>query len=165
MPNNQFLNSVKSGFQIKEYRLDSLMPLFREKLAEGKTVRFYPKGTSMMPMLRQGIDSVVLSPLPGKLKKYDLPLYQRDNGQYVLHRIVKVTGDTYTCIGDNQQVYEYHVRHDQMIGVVTGFYRDQEYHSVTELSHRTYRCLWHHSRKLRPKVRAGLSKIKRIFKK
>lgn len=139
------------------------MPLIRERLANGKSVQFKPKGTSMRPMLRQGIDSVILSPLPEKLKKYDLPLYQRDNGQYVLHRIVGV-GDAYTCIGDNQYEYEYGVRHDQMIGVVTGFYRDQEFHSVTQLSHRLYRSLWHHSRKLRPKVRrvwrAAYNKLK-----
>ena len=100
--------------------LDDMMPLFKELLAEGKTVTFGPKGTSMMPMIRQNIDTVVLAPLPKKLKKLDLPLYQRDNGQYVLHRIVAV-GDTYTCCGDNQFAYEHGVRPDQMIGVVTGF--------------------------------------------
>ena len=136
------------------------MPLIRERLSMGQSVQFKPKGTSMRPMLRQGIDSVVLSPLPKKLKKYDLPLYQRDNGQYVLHRIVAV-GDTYTCIGDNQYEYEYGVRQDQMIGLVTGFYRDQEFHSVTQLSHRIYRCLWHRSRKLRPRVRAVKNRIRK----
>ena len=30
-----------------------------------------PGGVSMLPMLRQGLDQVVLSPLPEKLKKYD----------------------------------------------------------------------------------------------
>lgn len=140
------------------------MPLIREQLSKGKTVQFKPKGTSMLPMLRQNIDSVVLAPLPEKLKKYDLPLYQRDNGQYVLHRIVAV-GDTYTCIGDNQYVYEHGVRPDQMIGLVVGFYRDAEYHSVTQLSHRMYRVLWHRSRKLRPRVRHVLIAIKRRIKK
>lgn len=149
----------------KDYHLDDLMPLFKERLAEGHTVRFGPKGTSMLPMIRQNIDTVVLAPLSGKLKKYDLPLYQRDGGQYVLHRIVKVTGDTYTCIGDNQYQYEPGVRHDQMIGVVTGFYRGEEYISVTRLSHRTYRCLWHRSRRLRLYWRAFKGKLRRLFKK
>lgn len=76
----------------------------------------------MLPMLRQGVDSVVLFPLPEKLKKYDLPLYQRDNGQYVLHRVVK-SGASYTCIGDNQFDYETGLRHVQMIALVTAFYR------------------------------------------
>ena len=69
------------------------MPLIKECLAEGKTVKFSPRGTSMMPMIRQGVDSVILSAVPGKLKKFDLPLYQRKNGLFVLHRIVDV-GET-----------------------------------------------------------------------
>ena len=56
----------------RQMRLEQLMPLIRDSLAAGKTVRFSPRGISMLPMLRQGIDSVVLSPLPEKLKKYDL---------------------------------------------------------------------------------------------
>lgn len=138
--------------------LDEVMPLFKELLAEGKSVTFGPKGTSMMPMIRQNIDTVVLSPLPKKLKKLDLPLYQRDGGQYVLHRIVKV-GDTYTCCGDNQFTYEYGVRQDQMIGLVTGFYRGNEYHSVDQWSHRFYRWSWHHTRRLRPYTRALRRKL------
>ena len=56
---------------------DVLMPLLRERLAAGQTVRYLPfRGISMLPMLRQGKDSVELAPLPEKLKKYDLPLYQ-----------------------------------------------------------------------------------------
>ena len=128
------------------------MPLIREQLSKGKTVQFKPKGTSMLPMLRQNIDSVVLAPLPEKLKKYDLPLYQRDNGKYILHRVIGV-GQTYTCIGDNQYVYETGVRHDQMIGLVTGLYREEEFHSTSQWSHRLYRCLWHHSRPLRAWIR------------
>ena len=143
--------------------LDDMMPLFKELLAEGKSVTFGPKGTSMMPMIRQNIDTVVLSPLPKKLKKLDLPLYQRDNGQYVLHRIVK-GGETYTCIGDNQYIFEPGVRQDQMIGLVTGFYRGDQYHSTSQLSHRFYRWSWHHSRTLRKYYRAFRAKLRSLKK-
>ena len=163
MPDKQFLGGLTPLFQTKNYRLDDLMPLFREKLAQGKTVRFYPKGTSMMPMLRQGIDSVVLSPLPKKLKKYDLPLYQRDNGKYVLHRIVKV-GQTYTCIGDNQFELEEGLRHDQMIALVTAFYRGDKRVSVNSPGYRLYCCLWHHSRALRHFRRRGIDWLRRHCK-
>jgi len=144
----------------KEYRLELLMPLIREALAAGKTVRFKPRGISMLPMLRQGIDCVVLSPLPENLKKFDLPLYQRDNGQYILHRIVKV-GDTYTCIGDNQFIYETGVRSDQMIAVVTAFTRGEKEHSTAELPYRCYCRVWHASRPLRHFWQRGISWLKR----
>ena len=65
-------------------RMENLIPLFKERLDAGQKVRFSPKGISMLPMLRQDTDTVVLSPLPDKLRKYDLPLYQRDDGKYIL---------------------------------------------------------------------------------
>ena len=124
------------------------MPLIQEQLDRGQTVRFSPRGTSMLPMLRPGLDNVVLSPLPERLKKYDLPLYRRDDGKYVLHRVVAV-GDTYTCMGDNQFLPEPGLRRDQMIAVVTAFYREDKKYEVTHPGYRLYRCLWYRSRKLR----------------
>jgi len=125
------------------------MPLLRERLEQGQSVRFSPRGTSMLPMLRQGLDTVILSPLPErKLKKYELPMYQRKNGQYVVHRIVKVE-ETYTCIGDNQFQKEPGVKHEQMIALVTGFTRGGTEHSVEELSHRFYCRFWHYTRPIR----------------
>ena len=139
------------------------MPLIQEVLSAGQSVRIFPMGTSMLPMLRQGMDSVVLSPIAGKLQKYDIPLYQRDNGKYVLHRIVAV-GETYTCIGDNQFQLESGVRPDQLIAVVTAFYRGDKRISVTAVGYRLYCAIWHHSRPLRHFWRRGKGWIKRQLK-
>lgn len=139
------------------------MPLFRETLTAGRSVKFSPKGTSMLPMLRQGKDSVRLSPLPDKLKKYDLPLYQRKSGAYVLHRIVRAT-DTYTCIGDNQFDFEHGLRHEQMIGVVTAFYRGKREISVHSFGYWIYCRYWHYSRSIRHFYRRCISKLRSIFK-
>jgi len=130
-------------------RLDDVMPLLLESLERGLSVHFSPRGTSMLPMLRQGSDTVILSPLPARrLNKYELPMYQRENGQYVVHRIIKV-GETYTCMGDNQFQKESGLTHEQMIAIVTGFTRDGKEHSVEELSHRIYCRFWHYSRPIR----------------
>ena len=147
----------------REVRLEMLMPLIREQLDMGKAVRFNPKGVSMLPMLRQGLDSVVLSPLPEKLRRYDLPLYQRDDGHFVLHRIVKA-GESYTCIGDNQFVLEHGLRRDQMIGLVTAFYRAGKRHSVAELGYRLYCRFWHYTRFPRRCLRWAKRKLGRILK-
>ncbi len=144
---------------IEQTQLEQLMPLLKETLSEGRSVRLSPSGISMLPMLRQGIDSVVLSSLTGKLKKYDLPLYQRDNGQYVLHRIVK-SGDTYTCIGDNQFGRETGLRYDQFIGIVTAFYRKNHKICVTNPAYQIYCRIWHYTRF----VRRILQKIIFCFK-
>lgn len=129
----------------KQLSLEDLIPTIRQTLAQGRNVRFTPGGASMLPMLRHNRDVVILSPLPPKLKKYDLPLYRRDDGQYVLHRVVKV-GDTYTCMGDNQFHKEPNLRHDQMIGIVTAFIRDGKTVPVTALRYRLYCRLWHFGR-------------------
>ena len=147
-----------------EIQLEPLMPLFLEQFAQGKSVKFSPRGISMLPMLRQGIDSVTLSPLPEKLRKYDLPLYQRKDGKYILHRVVEV-GDTYTCIGDNQFVYEYGLTHDQMIAVVSSFTRGSREYSVNHWGYRLYCRLWHHSRKLRHFCRRALGWLRRHLRK
>lgn len=149
--------------KIKEARLEQIMPLMREQLAQGHTVRFSPRGVSMLPMLRQGIDSVVFSPLPEKLKKYDLPLYQRDNGHYVLHRIVEA-GKTYTCVGDNQFELEHGLRRDQMIALVTEFYREGRKYSVNGFGYRIYCRFWHYSRPIRHFWRRGIGWLRRHLK-
>lgn len=138
----------------KEVQLDQLMPILRERLEAGYSVKFSPRGVSMMPMLRQGLDSVTLSPVPQRLKKYDLPLYRRDDGHYVLHRIVEA-GESYTCVGDNQFALERGLRHDQMIALVTAFTRREKAWSVQAPMYRLYCRFWHHSRPLRRFWRRG----------
>lgn len=57
-------------------------------------------GVSMFPMLRDRKDTVVIYPVNGCLKKYDVLLYKRENN-YVLHRVVKVLENGYLIRGDN----------------------------------------------------------------
>lgn len=147
----------------RELPLEQMMPLIREQLSRGCSVRLSPRGTSMLPMLRQGIDSVLLSPLPEKLHKYDLPLYQRQDGSYILHRIIRVDDD-YTCMGDNQFAAEPHVSHEQMIAVVSAFYRGDRAVSVDALGYRLYCRLWCGSRRLRRFWHRGIGWLRRHVK-
>lgn len=149
--------------ETREYmtQLDTLMPLFRERLATGQKVRFSPRGMSMLPMLRPGIDTVVLSPVPETLKKYDLPLYQRQDGKYVLHRIVAVEGDTYTCMGDNQFYPEWGLTREQMIALVTAFTRGKREYAVTDIRYRLYCYFWHVSRPVRHFWHRGMGWLRR----
>lgn len=141
-------------------KLEALLPLITEQLSQGLSVKFSPYGTSMLPMLRQGIDKVVLSPVPERLRKYDLPLYRRENGQFILHRVVQ-TGQTYTCIGDHQFIPEEGVTHQQLIALVTGFYRKDRYISCRNPLYRLYCSFWHLSRPLRLFCRRGMGWLRR----
>lgn len=118
------------------------MPLIRERLAAGQTIRYLPfRGVSMLPMLRQGRDAVEIAPLPEKLKKYDLPVYQYPSGKIVMHRIVDVEEDYYVCLGDNTYAYE-KIFPDQMIAVVSAFKRGEKRISVDDPGYRLYCRVW-----------------------
>lgn len=146
----------------KEIELKDLLPIIEESIAAGGSVRFSPRGISMMPMLRQGVDCVVLSPAQEKLCKYDIPFYRRDDGKFILHRVVKVD-ETYTCIGDNQFEPETGVRQDQVIAVVTAFTRGEKEHKVTELTYQIYCRVWHYSRPFRHFYRRAKGWLRRHF--
>lgn len=105
--------------------LSELLPIIEEQLSQGKEVCFSPKGTSMLPLLVPERDSVILKSPPEKLKKYDLPLYRRENGQFVLHRVVKIAKDgSYIMCGDAQFSRESGIKQSQIVGIVTAFYID-----------------------------------------
>jgi len=118
------------------------MPLLRERLAAGQTVRYLPfRGTSMLPLLRQGKDAVEISPLPEVLHKYDLPVYQYPSGKYVMHRIVKVEERYCLCLGDNTYRYE-QITRDMMLGIVTAIRRGQKRIPVENPAYRCYCWIW-----------------------
>ena len=123
-------------------REEELLPFLRERLAAGQTVRYLPfRGVSMLPMLRQGKDMVEIAPLPEKLKKYDLPVYQYPSGKVVMHRIVAVKDGHYLCLGDNTYAYETIYPH-QLIAVVTAFKRGDKRISVEDPRYRAYARVW-----------------------
>ena len=128
---------------IRQVALAELSPLLSEKLENGGEVILTVRGTSMLPLLHQGEDRVCLVKPPEKgLQKYDLPLFVRRDGKYILHRIVAVTPGGYAVVGDNQTVREYPVRPEQVIGVVKGFWRNGKYFSCADFRYRTYCRLW-----------------------
>ena len=82
-------------------------------------------GTSMMPLLRQRRDLMVIEKRgPERLHWLDVPLFKRDNGQYVLHRIMWVRKNDYVLCGDNQWYLERGITDRHILGVLTQVDRD-----------------------------------------
>ena len=98
-------------------------------------------GVSMYPMLRDRRDTIMIRPMEGRLKKYDVPLYRRGEA-YVLHRIVKVLPDSYVICGDNCLEKEYGIREEQIIGVLAGFCRDGKQVNMEGIPYRLYVRIW-----------------------
>lgn len=146
----------------KQTTLKELLPLMQEHLERGETFRFKPGGISMLPTIRPNRDVVVVKALPEKLKKYDLPLYRRSNGAFVLHRIVKV-GETYTCVGDGQFKKEPGISRDQMIAIVTTIIRDGREISVRSPIYWLYCRFWHYSRRIRHVIKWPRYYVRRVL--
>lgn len=55
-------------------------------------------------------------------------LYRRENGAYVLHRVMENSDhNSYVLCGDNQYRKEYGVQPEQILAALTGFYRGNQY--------------------------------------
>lgn len=63
-------------------------------------------GVSMLPFLRTG-DTAFLDAIDGPVNLGDILLFQRPDGSYVLHRVIKCCPDgSFLLLGDNQMVPE-----------------------------------------------------------
>ncbi len=103
-----------------------MIPIEEELKAHGKYI-CKTEGTSMMPMLKQGRDRVIIVPPTFPLKKYDIPVYRRDD-HYTMHRIIKIKKDgRYIICGDNRVNFEYDIIEKQVIGVLAAYMRGDEY--------------------------------------
>lgn len=104
--------------------INTYLPVLRELLSEGREVSLTITGGSMSPFIVHGRDEILIAPPDGTWKKGDMAFFQRDNGQYVMHRIRRVTRDG-NCffIGDAQQVTEGPIRPDQIFGKITAVKR------------------------------------------
>lgn len=138
---------------------------YEEVLKKNGTLIFTPGGTSMQPLLRHHENPVVLIPVSGRLRRGDVPFYKRPDGQYVLHRILKVRKNSYDCCGDNQIVLEKGVTDDMIFAKMVGFYRGEHYCSTDDPAIRRYAERRMRSRKWRAlKARLGSAR-KRLFPK
>ncbi|MBQ8682936.1 MAG: S24/S26 family peptidase [Clostridia bacterium] len=124
-----------------------LSPLLLACLAEGQEVVLAVTGNSMAPFLRHGRDQVVLAACDGAVLGFgDVPLYRRDNGQYVLHRVVKrrqTAGSVrYTLLGDAQWEMEPEVTPEQVVACAVGFIRNGKRYSCTSPWYRARVRVW-----------------------
>lgn len=133
---------------------------FEEELDKKGILVYTNKGNSMYPLIRQGKDVLIIKKVNTRLKKMDVPLYKRESGQYVLHRIIKVNENDYVIRGDNTYYNETGIRDDQILGVLSGVIREGKEISVNSLSYKIYSYFWYYTYYLRKLI----IKIKRCIR-
>ena len=144
---------------------------FEELLDTNGSFVWRTSGGSMLPLIRQGKDVVVISKPDGKPRKYDVILYKVKD-KYLLHRVLEINDGYYTVAGDNNTFLE-KVTDGQIIGVMTQLQRGGKEYDLNSRRYRCYvktrcgnfklRCAF-----LKPAraVRSGLSRIyHKVFKK
>ena len=150
--------------------LEQLAPIMSECMAQGQEVVLTITGHSMSPFLRNKKDQVVLVACdPTALQPGDVPLYQRRNGKYILHRIVERDDGSvrtrwgeegalpsrcdslqYTMLGDAQWQEEPHIAPDQIIAVAKAFISRGKRWECDSEAYRNNRLRWHRMLWLRP---------------
>lgn len=147
----------------KNVSMEELAPVIDECLSAGGTFRLTVTGCSMTPTFWPGRDSVILA-APHKIKIHDVILYLRDDGTYVLHRVIGIKNGCFVLCGDNQYTPERGIRRDQVIAVVNGFYRNNKYIGKKNIPYRFIVFLWCISLSARPVISKAFYKMRRLFK-
>lgn len=109
---------------------------------DGKLI-YTNKGDSMMPLIKENRDILVIEKTNGRLKKFDIPLYKRDSGRYVLHRVIRVRQYDYVICGDNRVNLEYGITDRHIIGVLTAVIRNGKEIPVRSKQYKLYAGLWY----------------------
>ena len=121
-------------------------------------------GVSMLPMLKNRRDSIVVVKKTSRLKPLDVALYKRGN-DYVLHRVLQPIDGGYNIRGDNCYADEI-VPEESVIGVLSEFYRKDKHYFCTDKRYLRYanrrvrnypirRCFF----RIKQKIRAVLKRV------
>lgn len=86
----------------KRVSLSEIYPAIKDALDGGGTVELPITGTSMFPLLKAGRDTVIIKKSDSGYSVGDIIFYRRDDGHFVLHRIVGSDKNGYIMCGDNQ---------------------------------------------------------------
>lgn len=117
------MNISDRGFSVY---MSELMPLIRDSLDNGQTVRIRVRGNSMYPFLLDTRDSVTFAPLNDRpVRRGDIILFRRTNGSYVMHRVYSVDGNgVMQFIGDAQYTLEHDINREQAVAYVHSVMRN-----------------------------------------
>lgn len=144
----------------KKISLNEIYPAIKETLNYGGTVELPITGTSMFPLLKAGRDTVIIK-AGTNYSVCDIIFYRRDDGHFVLHRIVGKDKDGYILCGDNQTVLEKGITEKNIIAKVIEIHRNGKIIDVNDPKYVKRVKLWI---KALPKRRLPLTVMRKLSK-
>lgn len=101
--------------------------VLRELVEQGREVSLIISGSSMSPFLIHERDVICFKKPDRELRRGDMVFYQRDSGQFVMHRILRVKPEGFYIIGDAQTEIEGPVRREQIFALITKVKRKEKW--------------------------------------
>jgi len=128
---------------LKFIKSKELFPQIKELLDSGHKVRITVTGSSMMPFLRENIDSVELSATDFESLRFgQIPLIRRTDGHYVLHRVIRKKKDCFYIAGDAHLWIEGPIYPEQLVAVVTKIWRGDRQISTSGITWNILSFIW-----------------------
>lgn len=118
--------------------LEKVVPEIKRCLDSGNLAEFETHGFSMIPLLHDGGDRVVLQKAGTALDVNDVAFCKTDDGRYVLHRVVEKKNGGYVLKGDNCYTCEFCAGDEDVIGVAVCFIRRGKRIDVTKPCYKLY---------------------------
>lgn len=151
---------------MKQLSNDCFFARVEDEIKSGRNVKFRIRGSSMLPLLRDGKDEVVLYPCRTEdLVKGAVVLF-RYKGKHILHRIIGKDGDLYRMQGDGVRTFHEECGEEDIIGVVKCIVRPSGRKIETfSVSWRLQSFLWQKSGRLGKALLALRNRTRRFFRK
>ena len=108
---------------MREIDTRAYISTLREMVREGHEVSLIISGSSMAPFLVHHRDSILIGPITDELKRGDMVFYERESGQFVMHRIRKVKKEGLYLIGDAQTITEGPLNPERVFAIVKNVQR------------------------------------------
>lgn len=141
------------------------LSVLKELTMQGKKVSLLVSGNSMSPFLIHERDQVFFEKPERPLRKGDIVFYQRDTGQYIMHRIYKIDKRGYYMVGDAQQEIEGPIAREQIFGLVTKVRRKGKIEERGTFWWDFFEKVWIHLILFRPWIRNGYTFWRKFCKK
>ncbi len=121
----------------------SLLDNIKADLLEGKSVKLQAKGWSMLPMIWNERDTLVLAPISQEQLQVGMIVFaQTGSGRYIIHRIARIVGTRIELRGDGNPYQEEYVHPQTVFGELVEVQQKNRCLKQGDWRWRAYALLW-----------------------
>ena len=121
----------------------SLLDNIKADLLEGKSVKLQAKGWSMLPMIWNERDTLVLAPISQEQLQVGMIVFaQTGSGRYIIHRIARIVGTRIELRGDGNPYQEEYVHPQTVFGELVEVQQKNRCLKQGDWRWRAYAFLW-----------------------